>query len=103
MAAPLAAMLGRLHRVGLSRLADSVVDHLDANGQPIVTGLPAMIDRDVERLDQGRLERAVTVTVSKSALQPFGRKGAFVLDGKTLHIDQIASDDGHLVAFYVVP
>lgn len=103
MAGNFANLMGRLHRVGLSRLADSVVDHLDAQGATLVAGLDAMIDRDVERLDQGRLERAVTVTVSKGALQSFDRRGAFRVNGEVLHIDKIASDDGHLVSFYVVP
>lgn len=105
MAGKFANLMGRLHRVGLSRLADREVDHLDAQGATLVSGMAAMIDRDVERLDQGRVERAVTVTVSKANLQPFDRKGAFRLNGEVLHIDRngIVSDDGHLIAFYVVP
>lgn len=103
MAGNFANLMGRLHRVGLSRLADSVVDHLDAQGATLVAGLNAMIDRDVERLDQGRLERAVTVTVAKETLHTLDREGAFRLNGKVLHIDQVASDDGHLISFFVVP
>jgi hypothetical protein len=64
-----------------------------------------MLDKEVDRIDtaSGMLDRAVTITVRKSLLQPFDRKGAFVLDGKTWHIDGIAEDDGHLIALYVVP
>lgn len=66
-----------------------------------------MLDRNVERFQidsvSGAMERATTLTVCKALLQPFDRKGAFVLDGQTWHIDGIASDDGHLIAFYVVP
>ena len=101
MAGNFANLMGRLHNVGLSRLADTVVDHLDAQGATLVAGLDAMVDRDVERLDQGRLERAVTVTVGKAALPTFDRKGAFRVNGEVLHIDQIASDDGHLIGFFV--
>ncbi|SEJ57920.1 hypothetical protein SAMN05216201_11171 [Pseudomonas linyingensis] len=101
MAGNFANLMGRLHRVGLPRLADSVVDHLDAQGATLVAGLDAMVDRDVERLDQGRLERAVTVTVSKSSLQPFDRKGAYRVNGEVFVITDIASDDGHLISFFV--
>ncbi|WP_285275240.1 hypothetical protein [Halopseudomonas bauzanensis] len=95
----------RLHRVGQARLADSVGDYVSSNGAVLVPGLELMVDKDVERLDMvsGAIDRAVTVTAQRSRLQPVDRKGGFVIDGQTWHIDGIANDDGHLITFYVVP
>lgn len=44
-----------------------------------------------------------THEVQKRHLQPFDRQGAFVMDGKTWHIDGIERDDGHMITLYVVP
>lgn len=91
----------------MASLSDGSGEHLSAAGQVLVGGLELMLDRNVERFQidsvSGAMERATTVTVRKALLQPFDRKGAFVLAGQTWHIDVIASDDGHLIAFYVVP
>ncbi|TBW07908.1 hypothetical protein E0E52_10610 [Azotobacter chroococcum] len=91
----------------LAQLGDGQGDYLSLSGQGAVlaTGLDLELTRDVERLDlaSGALDRSVTLTVQKHRLQPLDRKGAFLLDGKTWHIDGIASDDGHLITFYVVP
>lgn len=91
----------------MASLSDGVGEHLSAAGQVLVGGLALMLDRNVERFQidsvTGAMERATTLTVRKALLQPFDRQGAFVLDGQTWHIDAIASDDGHLIAFYVVP
>lgn len=95
----------RLHRVGMSRLADSVGDYISNTGAVLAADLELQVDRDVERVDMVReaYDRATTVTVQRSQLQPFDRKGGFVIAGQTWHIDGIASDDGHLITFYVVP
>lgn len=95
----------RLHRVGLARLADSVGDYVSSNGAVLAPGLALMVDKDVERLDMvsGAMDRAVTVTAERSQITPLDRKGGFVVNGQTWHIDGIASDDGHLITFYVVP
>ena len=91
----------------MASLSDGSGEYLSAAGQVLVGGLELMLDRNVERFQidsvSGAMERATTVTVRKALLQPFDRKGAFVLAGQTWHIDAIASDDGHLIAFYVVP
>ncbi|MCM2317883.1 MAG: hypothetical protein NDI93_00970 [Pseudomonas sp.] len=91
----------------MASLSDGLGEHLSAAGQVLVSGLALMLDRNVERFNidsvSGAMERAVTITVRKALLQPLDRNGAFVLDGKTWHIDKIASDDGHLISFYVVP
>jgi hypothetical protein len=91
----------------MASLSDGVGEHLSAVGQVLVGGLALILDRNVERFDldsvSGAMERAVTITVRKALLQPLDRKGAFLLDGQLWHIDKIASDDGHLIAFYVVP
>lgn len=86
-------------------LNDGLADYLNAAGVVLAEGVAAILDRDVERLDtvSGMLDRTVTITVRKGLLQPFDRKGAFRLGGKTWHIDGIAVDDGHWLTLYVVP
>jgi hypothetical protein len=86
-------------------LNDGLADYLSATGAVLAGDVEVMLDKEVDRIDtaSGMLDRAVAITVRKSLLQPFDRKGAFVLDGKTWHIDGIAEDDGHLITLYVVP
>lgn len=105
MSARFASAMQRLHAVGMERLADSAGDYLDRNGTVLAAGLALIVDKDVERVDMvsGAVDRGVTVAVQHDLIQPLDRKGAFVVDGKTLHIDGIAADDGHLITFYVVP
>ena len=89
----------------MASLNDGLADYLNASGAVLAVGLEVILDKEVDRLDtaSGMLDRAVVITVRKSLLEPFDRKGAFLLDGKTWHIDGIAEDDGHLITFYVVP
>ena len=89
----------------MATLSDGEAEYLSAGGTVLDPALPVMLDKEVERFDEGSgaLNRAVSLTVRKSLLLPFDRKGAFRLDGKTWHIDGIAADDGHLITFYVVP
>lgn len=89
----------------MSSLNDGLADYLNASGAVLAGGIEVIFDKEVDRLDtaSGMLDRAVVITVRKSLLEPFDRKGAFLLDGKTWHIDGIAEDDGHLITFYVVP
>lgn len=89
----------------MASLNDGTADYLNVGGAVLVSAVEVILDRDVERLEtvNGMLDRAVTITVRRSLLQPFDRRGAFRLDGKTWHIDGIASDDGHLITFFVVP
>ncbi|MCH2341463.1 hypothetical protein ACGFZ7_16435 [Pseudomonas sp. NPDC047963] len=97
--------LAKMDAAIAASLNDGHADYLSAGGAVLAEGLEVMLDRDVERLDtvSGMLDRAVTITVRKALLQPFDRKGAFRLDGKTWHIDGIATDDGHWLTLYVVP
>jgi hypothetical protein len=89
----------------MASLNDGHADYLSVTGAVLAGDVEVMLDKEVDRIDtaSGMLDRAVTITVRKSLLQPFDRKGAFVLDGKTWHIDGIAEDDGHLITLYVVP
>ncbi|TBW12656.1 hypothetical protein E0E50_03150 [Azotobacter chroococcum subsp. isscasi] len=105
MTAAFGSLTAALDAAVMSSLNDGTGDHLSAAGAVLASGLELILDRDVERLDlaSGALDRSVTITVQKHLLQPLDRKGAFLLDGKTWHIDGIASDDGHLITFYVVP
>ncbi|SFL23994.1 hypothetical protein [Azotobacter beijerinckii] len=105
MAGPFAVLIDEMDAVLLAQLGDGQGDYLSVQGAVLATGLDLELTREAERLDlaSGALDRAVTLTVQKRLLQPLDRKGAFLLDGKTWHIDGIASDDGHLIAFYVVP
>lgn len=98
----------RLHASVLSRLSDGPATYLARTGEVLAEDIKVILDREVERTDRvdsvtGLFERTTTLTVRKGPLQRFDRQGAFVLDGKTWHIDGIASDDGHLITLYVVP
>lgn len=107
MAAGFAAMTAALDAAVMATLNDGQGDHLSAAGVVLASGLELILDRNVERFDidsvSGAMERAVTITARKALLQPLDRKGAFLLDGQLWHIDRIASDDGHLITFFVVP
>ena len=98
-------MRDRMNKTILRTLADGIAEYHSATGAVLASGVEVIMERDVERLDDvsGMLDRSVTITVRKSLLQPFDRKGAFVMDGKTWHIDGIAADDGHMLTLYVVP
>lgn len=89
----------------MATLSDGEAEYLSVGGSVLVPAAPVMLDKEVERLDEvsGALSRAATITARKALLQPFDRKGAFRLAGKTWHIDGIAADDGHLITFFVVP
>lgn len=85
---------------------DGLADYLSAAGAVLASGVVVVIERDVERIDVagGMIDRVVTATTRKQALQPFDRKGALRLaDGTLWHFDGIAADDGQLITLYVVP
>ena len=93
-------------------LSDGLADFLSASGALQRQGLAVMLDKDAERFDvvTGMVGRSVTIAVRRASLGQYDRKGSFRLDpsawgadGKTWHIDGIASDDGQWVTFYVVP
>lgn len=92
----------------MASLTDGQATYLARTGEVLAEGIDVILDRDIERTDRvntatGLFERTVTLTVRKALLQPLDRQGAFVLDGKTWHIDGLAADDGHLITLYVVP
>lgn len=94
----------RLHRVGQTRLADSIGNYVDRNGAVLAQGLELQVDRNVERFGEGGVvDRMTIISVLRSLIQPLDRKGAFVIGSETWHIEGIADDDGHLITFYVVP
>ncbi|PTU76917.1 hypothetical protein DBO86_22835 [Pseudomonas indoloxydans] len=94
-----------MNKTILRTLADGIADYHSATGAVLASGVEVIMERDIERFDAGggMLDRAVTITVRKSLLQPFDRQGAFAMDGKTWHIDGIERDDGHMITLYVVP
>lgn len=98
-------MRDRMNKTILRALSDGIAEYHSATGAVLASGVEVIVERDIERFDagSGMLDRAVTITARKSLLQPFDRQGAFVMDGKTWHIDGIAEDDGSLITFYVVP
>lgn len=95
----------RLHRVGAERLADSAGDYLDRSGAVISEQLALIIDKGVERVAEfeGAVERITTIGVHKVGLPRIDLKGSFLIGGAVLHVDDIESDDGHLITFYVRP
>lgn len=89
----------------LETLGDGTADYFDRQGSVLAENLAVEITDAVERpnMETGLLDRLRTITVQKRLLVPFDRQGAFLMDGKTWHIDGIHEDDGHLITFYVVP
>jgi len=107
-----ADLVDDMDKMLMSSLNDGQGDYLSSDGAVLAAGLDIILDKEVERLDEvrGLIDRMATITVRRSLLRPFDRRGAFRLDpatwradGKTWHIDGIAADDGHLITFYVVP
>ena len=98
-----AAMRDRMHQRVVARLNDGCATYLSSTGQVLAVNVPVIVEQDVERFSEISTDRVRTHGVEKHRLQPFDRQGAFVMDGKTWHIDGIAADDGHLITFYVVP
>lgn len=88
----------------MDNLSDGTATYLSRSGQVLAEDVPVIVEKSVERFSEaGAVDRVRTHDVQKRYLQPFDRQGAFVMDGKTWHIDGIAADDGHLITFYVVP
>ena len=98
-------MRERMHQRVVARLNDGEAQYLSRSGVVLAAAVPAIVSQGVERLDalSGGVDRVRTHCVQKHLLQPLDLKGAFVMAGKTWHIDGIAEDDGHLITFYVVP
>ena len=89
----------------MASLSDAPAQYLSRTGVVLAEAVPVIVDLDVERVDaiNGSIDRLRTHCVQKHLLQPFDRQGAFLMDGKTWHIDGIADDDGHLITLYVRP
>lgn len=98
-------MRDSMNKTILRTLADGAAEYLSAAGAVLAPAVEVIVNMDVERMDavSGAIDRTVTITARKALLQPYDRKGAFRLAGKTWHIDGVAEDDGHLITFYVVP
>lgn len=87
----------------MDSLSDGTATYLSRTGQVLAEGVPVIVEKDVERFGEGgAVDRVRTHEVQKRYLQPFDRQGAFVMDGKTWHIDGIERDDGHMITLYVV-
>lgn len=87
----------------MDSLSDGTATYLDRNGQVLAGDVPVIVEQGVERVGENGVDRVRTHEVQKRYLQPFDRKGAFVMDGKTWHIDGIERDDGQMISLYVVP
>ena len=87
----------------MDSLSDGTATYLDRNGQVLALDVPVIVEQDVERFSEHGTDRVRTHEVQKRHLQPFDRQGAFVMGGKTWHIDGIERDDGHMITLYVVP
>jgi len=100
-----ASMRERLDRLSIRAFNDGPMDFLDRQGAVIASGLAVIVSDGVERLGEiGAIDRYRTIAVQKHQLVPLDRQGRFRdANGKEWHIDDIHSDDGHLITFYVVP
>lgn len=87
----------------MDSLSDGTATYLSRSGQVLAEDVPVIVEKNVERFSEGAVDRVRTHEVQKRYLQPFDRQGAFVMDGKTWHIDGIERDDGHMITLYVVP
>ncbi len=89
----------------MASLSDGDAQYLSRMGAVLVAAVPVIVELNVERVStiNGAVDRVRTHCVQKRLLLPLDLKGAFVMDGKTWHIDGIADDDGDLITFYVVP
>lgn len=108
------SLVGRMDTKLMGSLNDGRVDYFNASGQPLAAGIEAIVEREVERVNEvtGAIDRPITVCVLKSQLGKLDRKGIFrsnaadpvaALAGRDWTIDGIESDDGSLITFYVVP
>lgn len=97
--------LARMHRVGMQSLSDQLVDYHASNDELLGSGLQAIVDHGVDRIDEltGSIDRWSTIAVLHADVQRIDRKGYFVTSSGKLYIDGIESDDGHLITFYVRP
>jgi putative transposon-encoded protein len=97
-------LVSELDDMIMDSLSDGTATYLSRSGQVLAEGVPVIVEKDVERFGEGgAVDRVRTHEVQKRYLQPFDRQGAFVMDGKTWHIDGIERDDGHMITLYVVP
>jgi hypothetical protein len=105
MAGEFARLTGELDAQVMDTFNDGTADYLSSTGRVLAQAVPVIVEEAVERLDiiSGAVDRVRTHAVQRHLLQPFDRKGAFVMCGKTWHIDGIASDDGQFIILYVVP
>lgn len=95
--------LERLHGQIVARLADATAQHFDQQGQARGEPVPVIYDRQAERTSFNGVDYWQTLAVQLKNLPDFDRKGYFLVDGvaQALHIDDIASNDGHMITFYV--
>ncbi|WP_437881029.1 hypothetical protein [Pseudomonas sp. LRF_L74] len=89
----------------MDSLSDDCANYCSRTGVLIAEGIPVIIDKDVERVDEvaQAIDRVRTHTVQKRFLDPFDRQGYFEVAGKAWHIDGIQADDGHMITLYVKP
>lgn len=108
------SLVGRMDAKLMGSLNDGRVDYFTASGQPLAEGIEAIVEREIERVNEvtGAIDRPITICVLKSQLGQLARKGIFrsnaadpvaALAGRDWTIDGIESDDGHMITFYVVP
>ena len=68
----------------------------------IADALPVLVDHAVERMESiSGFDHWTTVQLVTADVDRIDRQGRFLIAGKTWHIDGVASDDGHVISFYV--
>lgn len=91
----------RLHNAAATHLSDGLVQYFNRDGK-LIAEPKLMIEHNVERFDEiGGVKRWSTITALKETLKPLDRKGYFLFNNKQYALDDISSDDGYFITFFV--
>ena len=94
-----AEMRDRMHERVVARLNDGCADYQGQNGTLVFQGLTVIIDRNLMQSGPEGMFRSDAVGVSwrKCQLATVVRGGIFTYGGERLVVEDVISDDGHMV------
>lgn len=94
-----AAMRDRMHRHVVATLNDGIAQYQARAGDPVLSGLTVIIDRNLMQNGPDGVFRsnAVGVTWHKCQLAEVERGGVFTYGSERLVVEDTISDDGHMV------